>query len=1070
MKKEPTRKKPTLQAEIEALRLRLAEAEETLRAIREGEVDAVVVSGTKGEQIFSLVSADSNYRVIVETMQEAALTVTFDGTILFCNAQFGKLVKRPLELVVGHPLHEFVDESQRASAASSLLAAQQAPVKQRLVFQDSNGTGIPAFVSANVLNQPDGCSICIVANDLTELENSTELVQQLRRQQETLQAANEELAAAEEELLVQNDELRASRAEADRLRARYADLFETAPDGYLSTDPEGTIQEVNRAAARLFSRPAAELKGNPFSSLLPAAQWNAYLRIMEAIQAGTSPLPDCEIEIQPAGAPHFWAAITAAASRDDEGRIVGLRWLVRDITERMRAEGALQEQRRQLKLAMAAGKLVPWVIDLVGNGVEPSPALLELFGLEQNAAVAGRAEWRKPIYEDDRQKIHDSVEASKTGQEHHLEYRIRHPDGTIHWHETHGVPVPDASGRYVRLVGYVRDVTDRKRAEDALRESERRLRLQFERMPIGYIIYDERNCFCQMNPAAERIFGYSQAELLGKHANVIVPEDGRAGVDGILRRLSAGDMTAHNVNENLTKDGRIVVCQWTNTPLRDDAGAFVGFLSMVQDITERKQAEETLAVTQRQIQGIIDNTPAIVYAFDLEERFVLANATVAELLNSTPEQMIGKRRHEFMPQADADWHEANDRKVIDAGRALEFEEASQLPDHSITWLTTKFPLRDAQGRIYAVAGISTDVSSRKQAEESLRQRAEEVERLLEVVPVAVWVAHDEQCLSITGNRRANEFYEASGGENVSASTLPEVRRFFTPDGRELTPGELPMQLAATTNQDVLDTELHVVLPSGRRIAMLGSAVPLRNEDQQVRGVIGAFLDITERKRAEEALQASLHEKEVLLKEVHHRVKNNMQVLSSLVSLQADTIEDPALRELFGDLRDRVRTMALVHEKLYQSDNLARVDFAEYVRSLLDYLWRAHGNTAEAVRLTLDMQPVEFSVRTSVPCGLILNELVTNALKHAFRDRTDGELAVALHADADGTIRLGVSDNGGGFPAGMDWRHTRSLGLQLVQMLVGQLGGTVSMRQNNGTAFDIAFRYPTQESDEQHQHA
>ena len=141
----------------------------------------------------------------------------------------------------------------------------------------------------------------------------------------------------------------------------------------------------------------------------------------------------------------------------------------------------------------------------------------------------------------------------------------------------------------------------------------------------------------------------------------------------------------------------------------------------------------------------------------------------------------------------------------------------------------------------------------------------------------------------------------------------------------------------------------------------------------MRGCIGTFIDITIRKRAEEALQASLREKDVLLKEIHHRVKNNMQVISSLVSLQADTLDNPALCGLFNDLRDQVRTMALVHEKLYQSESLASVDFAEYTHSLLNYLWRAYGDAAANVRLTLDVQPVTLSVETAVPCGLILNE-------------------------------------------------------------------------------------------------
>jgi PAS domain S-box-containing protein len=347
--KEPTKREQDLQGQIEELRLRLQEAEDTLRAIREGEVDAVIVSGSKGEQVFSLVGAESIYRLIVETMKEAAFTVTFDGRILYCNGQFGEFVKRPLELIVGHPLREFVAEPSQAAAASFLLAAQRQPVKQRLVFQDLNCTNVPAHVSANVLNQPDGMSICVVATDLTELENSTELIQQLRRQREALQAANEELSAAEEELRVQNEALAASRAELDKSRARYQDLFETAPDGYVVTDREGTIQEANEAATRLLGRPAAELKGNPLASFLSPDHRQSYLQRLAALSAGTTPLPRWEAEICPRQGLRFWAAVTAATSRNDGGGNVGLRWLLRDVTERKRTEEALLRKSDELQ-------------------------------------------------------------------------------------------------------------------------------------------------------------------------------------------------------------------------------------------------------------------------------------------------------------------------------------------------------------------------------------------------------------------------------------------------------------------------------------------------------------------------------------------------------------------------------------------------------------------------------------------------------------------------------------------------------------------------------------------------
>ena len=221
-----------------------------------------------------------------------------------------------------------------------------------------------------------------------------------------------------------------------------------------------------------------------------------------------------------------------------------------------------------------------------------------------------------------------------------------------------------------------------------------------------------------------------------------------------------------------------------------------------------------------------------------------------------------------------------------------------------------------------------------------------------------------------------------------------------------------------------------------------------------------FNDITECKRAEERLRASLLEKDVLLKEIHHRVKNNLQVISSLVDLQADALKKPALRTVFADLRDRVRSLALVHEKLYQSESHARVDLAGYARSLLNHLWRAHASASGGVRLKLDLQPVTLRMEAAVPFGLTLNELATNALKHAFRGRSAGEIQVALTTDPDDRVCLRIRDNGVGLPAGMDWRQSPSLGLRLVQMLAGQLRGAVEVTTGgDGTEFKLTFATP-----------
>jgi two-component sensor histidine kinase len=206
----------------------------------------------------------------------------------------------------------------------------------------------------------------------------------------------------------------------------------------------------------------------------------------------------------------------------------------------------------------------------------------------------------------------------------------------------------------------------------------------------------------------------------------------------------------------------------------------------------------------------------------------------------------------------------------------------------------------------------------------------------------------------------------------------------------------------------------------------------------------------------EQLKASLAEKDTLLKEIHHRVKNNLQIISSLISLQADKIADAGQQRLLQDTRDRVKSMALVHEKLYQSKDLGRVDMAEYARQLLHDLIQVHGPAAAKIRLCLDLEPVLLPVDVAIPCGLMVNELTTNAIKHAFHDRPAGAIDVRLAAASDGTVDLFFADNGRGFPPQLDWRSADTLGLQLVRMLAEQIQGTVEMLPGGGAAFRINF--------------
>ena len=227
---------------------------------------------------------------------------------------------------------------------------------------------------------------------------------------------------------------------------------------------------------------------------------------------------------------------------------------------------------------------------------------------------------------------------------------------------------------------------------------------------------------------------------------------------------------------------------------------------------------------------------------------------------------------------------------------------------------------------------------------------------------------------------------------------------------------------------------------------------------EVTGALSSAWDITELKLAERALRESLREKESMLKEIHHRVNNNLQIISSLLRLQAGQIESPVAQAALQDMQHRVRSMALIHEHLYRSDNLAEVDLSSYIQQLCQQLFRALAVTPESIHLHLDLRPVSLTIDQAIPCGLIVNELVSNSLKHAFPNGRHGEVRVELHPLADGPgWGLRVADDGVGLPPGFDLQHLTSLGMKLCADLSRQLGARIEIGAGPGAEFAMEYR-------------
>ncbi|HEY9691174.1 MAG TPA: GAF domain-containing protein [Oculatellaceae cyanobacterium] len=267
---------------------------------------------------------------------------------------------------------------------------------------------------------------------------------------------------------------------------------------------------------------------------------------------------------------------------------------------------------------------------------------------------------------------------------------------------------------------------------------------------------------------------------------------------------------------------------------------------------------------------------------------------------------------------------------------------------------------------------------------------------------------------------------------------------------------LQTAIAQAATGNFIRYEVDVISANGKKITIDFSIKPVTDERGEVVMLIPEGRDISDRKQAEEEIKASLKEKEILLKEIHHRVKNNLLVVSSLLEFQAEYINNSAIIKVFEDSQHRIYSMALIHEKLYQSKNLEKINFGEYIQNLVYNLISSYNITEDRIQVEFDIDPVELNIETANPGGLIVNELVSNAFKHAFPDNRSGKMLLELHQDSSQKIILIIKDNGIGFPPDLDFRNTESLGLQLVCTLTEQLEGEISLTKEEGTAFKLTF--------------
>ena len=642
--------------------------------------------------------------------------------------------------------------------------------------------------------------------------------------------------------------------------------------------------------------------------------------------------------------------------------------------------------------------------------------------------------WEEVVHPDDRSAFRRFCqEARRSGTGGQMDLRLRTPEGGIRWVRVQAGLEP-ASGRNT-VMGFLFDIHAQKQAEEA--------RSRFFLMTGELLaIWDARGRFQDVNPAWEAQLGHCRDELIGAPVLDLVHPEDRASFRDRQAQLAGGGGPVGFECRMRTRGGADRWLLWSATSLQDLGLAY----GVARDITERKEMELALRASEARYRSTVAALEEGVVLRDAAGRLLSHNAAAVRILDGEPWLMEGPLEERLdvigedgTPLQPGDLPPMKALRTGVPGPALVL--GFRRRDGSRTWIRVAAQPLLTEGALQGVVCSIADVTASRAAVEALHHSERELRSILDTLPDMIF--HMDARGTFLGLRTANQEQlfrapEAFLGRSI-AQVLPELAEPTLEAIRGCLREGRPQSFRYTL-PDPAGTERHFE----------ARVIPHRADE-----VLAIVRDISDFKRHEEAIQIALREKEVLLKEIHHRVKNNLQVVSSLLRLQSASHRDSAVQAALQEAQERIQAIALIHQKLKHAPDPTRLDLATYVQGLAERLVRSYASAPTLVDLQIRVDPIRLGPDEAVPLGLVLNELVSNALQHAFPPGQGGSLEIDLEGLPGGHALLRVADSGIGLPDGTDLDHG-GLGFQLVRALADQLNGTLELERRRGVAIRLTF--------------
>jgi PAS domain S-box-containing protein len=632
-----------------------------------------------------------------------------------------------------------------------------------------------------------------------------------------------------------------------------------------------------------------------------------------------------------------------------------------------------------------------------------------------------------------------------------MEFTDRCADGSHITVLANEYPVNDESGEVLYAVCAELDITERKKAEKSVKESEALLRTLYNNLPGGMMLIDDDYTVVQVNNTVCEITGFTKDELIGSKCDILCPKgskskqcpiwvDGNIGFEAMDTTIKCKNGYRNPILKNarrVTIDGREHI------------------LEVFQDTRKNKADEIALRESELKFKNMYTHTPVGVALVSLDNQIMQANHAFCSMLGYTEQELVGKTLKDIThPETLPENLALQDKLKHGTIETYELEKKFTHKDgHTVYGLLNATAITGPDGKPVYCLGNVADITHRKKSEKELRRLSVRLALAASSAQIGIWEL-DLTTNELIWDDMMFQLYQISPEEFTADYAAWQGP--LHPEDRERAEAEV---MAAINAEKGFDTSFRIIHPDGSVHTLKAYGVVERDTTGKPVKITGVNYDITSDIEHTQEIENNLREKETLLQEIHHRVKNNMQIIISLLRLQSPSFTDSRSKQLYRECQQRIRSMALVHEKLYRSTDLININFAGYIGDLANQLFHAYAASDSNIELRLDIAPIHLSIEKAIPCGLVLNELITNSLKYAFNDEKQEvkEITIELARADDEMVIINYWDNGCGLPDDFDPTTSDSLGFKLITLLTrGQLKGKIRFDNESGFGFGMKF--------------